>query len=86
MLGFAIIGRSILNAAKRMDTSMTKLTPADREHLAFLSRRVDLLEGEYFRLDMHHNVERDLWSARREFKEFVTKLAKDGKDIFDGVL
>ena len=65
---------------------MTKLTPADREHLAFLANQVDLLEGEYFRLDMHHNVERDLHRARRELKEFVTKLAKDGKDIFDGVL
>ena len=69
-----------------MDTSMTKLTLADREHLAFLTNQVDLLEGEYFRLDMHYNVERDLHRARRELKEFVTKLAKDGKDIFDGVL
>ena len=65
---------------------MTKLTPADRAHLAFLSRRVDLLEGERYRLDSHPNVERDLWSARREFNQFVTKLAKDGKDIFDGAL
>ena len=40
-----------------------EITPADKAHLEFLSRMVDRLQDESFRLDKHPNVQQDLWHA-----------------------
>ena len=78
---FAIIGRSILNAAKRKDMLMHNLTSADHAHLRFLRGAVDRLQDESFRLDPHPNVKQDLQRARSELKSFIKSLQKEGKNI-----
>lgn len=78
---FAIIGRSILNAAKRKDTLMQSLTSVDQGHLRFLRVQVDRLQDESFRLDPHPNVKQDLQRARSELKSFIKSLQKEGKNI-----
>lgn len=78
---FAIIGRSILNAAKKKDTLMQSLTSVDQGHLRFLRVQVDRLQDESFRLDPHPNVKQDLQRARSELKSFIKTLQKEGKNI-----
>ena len=78
---FAIIGRSISNAAKRKDTLMQSLTSVDQGHLRFLRVQVDRLQDESFRLDPHPNVKQDLQRARSELKSFIKTLQKEGKNI-----
>ena len=58
-----------------------EITPADKAHLEFLSRMVDRLQDESFRLDKHPNVQQDLWHAREELKKFVNTLRQDGVKI-----
>ena len=81
LLDFAIIGRSILNAAKKGGIWMQNLTPADHAHLRFLRGQVDRLLDENFRLDAHPNVKQDLERARSELKSFILSLQKEGKSI-----
>ena len=58
-----------------------EITPADKAHLEFLSRMVDRLQDESFRLEKHPNVQQDLWHAREELKKFVNTLRQDGVKI-----
>lgn len=81
LLDFAIIGRSILNAAKKGGIQMQSLTSADHAHLRFLRGQVDRLQDESFRLDPHPNVKQDLARARSELKSFILSLQKEGKSI-----
>ena len=61
---------------------MKNLTPADHALLRHLNRQVDHYQDEYLRTDTTHpNIQQDLWRARRELKEFVRSLRKEGKEI-----
>jgi len=57
------------------------LNPAQKAEYRFLKNEVDKYEQEANRVDMHPNVQHDLWRARRELKEFVSELRQKGVNI-----
>lgn len=57
------------------------ISPAQKAELDFLNRMVNRLQDESFRLDHHPNVQQDLWRARKELKDFVRSLRKEGFNI-----
>jgi hypothetical protein len=61
---------------------MQNLTPADHALLRHLKREEEHYHNAYLRTDTKHpNIEQDLWRARKELKEFVAELRKQGKNI-----
>jgi hypothetical protein len=60
----------------------TKLSPADEALLRHLRQEVDYYQDESLRTQFRHpNVNQDWDRARRELKEFVTKLRIAGKNV-----
>ena len=57
------------------------LHPAQDSELKFLRRQVDGRVEDALRSEPHSNVSQDLDRARRELKEFVEKLRRDGYNI-----
>jgi biotin operon repressor len=57
------------------------LTPAHKFEYRFLKQQVDNLEQERYRYDARPNIERELYQARNELKEFVRKLRTNGIQI-----
>jgi hypothetical protein len=57
------------------------LHPADVSLLRHLRQLVDRLQDEQYRLDAHPNVKQDLFRARKELKEFTSKLRIKGVNI-----
>ena len=57
------------------------LHPAQDFELKFLRRQVDSRVEDALRSEPHSNVSQDLDRARRELKEFVEKLRRDGYNI-----
>lgn len=55
-----------------------KIHRAHEVELDFLKRRVDTLINEENRTDPHPNVKQDLWAARSELNQFVSKLRSEG--------
>jgi predicted nucleic acid-binding Zn-ribbon protein len=61
---------------------MTYLTPNDHALLRHLKREVDHYQDKSLRTgEKHPNIQQDLWRARKELKEFVAELRKQGKNI-----
>jgi hypothetical protein len=57
------------------------LSPAHKFEYRFLKQQVDNLETERYRYDARPNVQQDLFYAREELKEFVSKLRMNGVKI-----
>ena len=57
------------------------LHPADVSLLRHLRQLVDRLQDEQHRLDAHPNVKQDLFRARKELKEFTSRLRQRGVNI-----
>ena len=54
------------------------LSPAHKFEYRFLKQQVDNLETERYRYDARPNVQQDLFHAREDLKEFVSKLRMNG--------
>jgi len=57
------------------------LSAFEEAELRWLRRKVDELIDEEFRADARPNVKRELWYAREELEQFVSKLRKRGRRI-----
>ncbi len=57
------------------------LSPAHKFEYRFLRQQVNRLEEERYRYDARPNIQQDLWKAREELKEFVSKLRTNGVKI-----
>jgi hypothetical protein len=57
------------------------LSAFEESELRWLRRKVDELIDEEFRADARPNVKRELWYAREELEQFVSKLRKKGRRI-----
>ena len=57
------------------------LSPAHKFEYRFLKQQVDRLEVERHKHDAPRNVEQDLWKAREDLKQFVSKLRSNGVKI-----
>ena len=57
------------------------LNPAQQAEYRFLKNEVNKYEQEANRTNYHPNVQRDLWRAREELKEFVRNLRIAGVNI-----
>ncbi len=57
------------------------LSPALKFEYKFLKQQVDRLQDELGRRDRPRNTEQDLWRAREELKQFVSKLRTKGIKI-----
>jgi hypothetical protein len=57
------------------------LSPAHKFEYRFLKQQVNRLEEERYRYDARPNIQQDLWKAREELKEFVSKLRTNGVKI-----
>lgn len=61
---------------------MLELTLHDHALLKHLRREVDHYQDKSLRTGAKHpNIQQDLWRARKELKEFVAELRKQGKRI-----
>ena len=58
-----------------------QISRAQQAELEFLRRRVDMAQDAALKHDKHMNVQQDLWRAREELEQFVTRLREDGFDI-----
>ncbi len=58
-----------------------QLSPALKYEYRFLKQQVDKLQDELGRRDRPRNTEQDLFRARRDLKEFVSKLRMNGVKI-----
>ena len=58
-----------------------QLSPALKYEYRFLKQQVDRLQDELGRRDRPRNTEQDLFRARRDLKEFVSKLRMNGVKI-----
>jgi hypothetical protein len=63
-----------------------KLNPFQENELKWLRRQVDRLQDEKYKTDTEQynrrlNIERELWSAKKELSNFVKNLRKAGKQI-----
>jgi hypothetical protein len=58
-----------------------ELSSFEEAELRWLRRKVDELMDEEFRADARPNVKRELWYAREELEQFVSKLRKRGRRI-----
>jgi hypothetical protein len=63
-----------------------KLNPFQQNELKWLRRQVDRLQDEKYKTDNEQytrrlNIERELWSAKKELSTFVKNLRKAGKQI-----
>jgi hypothetical protein len=58
-----------------------ELSSFEEAELRWLRRKVDELIDEEFRADARPNVKRELWYAREELEQFVSKLRKRGRRI-----
>jgi len=58
-----------------------ELSSFEEAELRWLRRKVDELIDEEFRADARPNVKRELWYAREELQQFVSKLRKRGRRI-----
>ena len=57
------------------------LNPAQQAEYRFLKNEVNKYEQEANRTNYHPNVQRDLWRAREDLKEFVRDLRIAGVNI-----
>jgi len=57
------------------------LSPALKFEYKFLKQQVDRLQDQLGRRDRPRNTEQDLWRAREELKQFVSKLRTKGIKI-----
>tara|TARA_R100000654_G_scaffold19595_1_gene40040 strand:+ start:383 stop:571 length:189 start_codon:yes stop_codon:yes gene_type:complete len=57
------------------------LSPAQKFEYRFLKQQVNRLEEERYRYDARPNIQQDLWKAREELKEFVSRLRTNGVKI-----
>jgi hypothetical protein len=57
------------------------LSAFEESELRWLRRKVDELIDEEFRADARPNVKQELWYAREELEQFVSKLRKRGRRI-----
>ena len=57
------------------------LSPAHKFEYRFLRQQVNRLEEELYRYDARPTIQQDLWKAREELKEFVSKLRTNGVKI-----
>lgn len=57
------------------------LSPALKFEYKFLKQQVDSLQDQLGRRDRPRNTEQDLWRAREELKQFVSKLRTKGIKI-----
>lgn len=57
------------------------LSPAHKFEYRFLKQQVNRLEEERYRYDARPTIQQDLWKAREELKEFVSKLRTNGVKI-----
>jgi len=57
------------------------LSPAHKFEYRFLKQQVNRLEEERYRYDARPNIQQDLWKAREELKEFVSRLRTNGVKI-----
>ena len=61
---------------------MLPLTPLDHALLHHLKREVEHYQAEHLRTDISlPNIRQDLDRSKREYKLFVAKLRKQGKNI-----
>jgi hypothetical protein len=58
-----------------------QLSPALKYEYRFLKQQVDRLQDELGRRDRPRNTEQDLFRARRDLEEFVSKLRMNGVKI-----
>ena len=58
-----------------------QVSKAQEAELAFLRRQVDRAQEAALKHDKHMNVQQDLWRAREELEQFVTRLREEGFDI-----
>ena len=57
------------------------LSAFEESELRWLRRKVDELIDAEFRADARPNVKQELWYAREELEQFVSKLRKRGRRI-----
>ena len=57
------------------------LSPAQESELNYLRRQVDAAQDRLLRNDAEQWAQRDLWYAREELQQFVSKLRKEGHNI-----
>ena len=57
------------------------LSPAQESELSYLRRQVDAAQDRLLRNDAEQWAQRDLWYAREELQQFVSKLRKEGHNI-----
>ena len=58
-----------------------QVSKAHQAELEFLRRQVDRAQEAALKHDKHMNVQQDLWRAREELEQFVTRLREEGFDI-----
>ena len=57
------------------------LSPAHEAELRYLRRQVDAAQDRLLRKDAEQWAQRDLWYAREELRQFVSKLREEGHNI-----
>jgi hypothetical protein len=57
------------------------LSPAQESELNYLRRQVDAAHDRLLRNDADQWAQQNLWYAREELRQFVSKLRKEGHNI-----
>lgn len=57
------------------------LNKAQEAELQFLRRRVDLAQDNAMKVDAPKHAQMDLWHAREQLEQFVTRLRAEGVSI-----
>ena len=63
------------------DQEKFSLSVFEEAELKWLRRKVDELVAEEFRAGARSNIKQDLWYAREDLEQFVSKLRKKGRRI-----
>ena len=63
------------------DQEKFSLSVFEEAELKWLRRKVDELVDEEFRADARSNIKQDLWYAREDLEQVVSKLRKKGRRI-----
>ena len=60
---------------------MTKINPAQKAELQHLKRMVNIRQDEAYSREPQPDAQSKLYYARKDLKEFVSRLRQDGVDV-----